>query len=154
MANAAMSIHVTTRRTREPTAEDGKRSVSNAVTRGFAQRCPACGVGRMFERYLKVTHACKICHTALHHHRADDAPPYFTIFVVGHVIVAGVLALEQAYAPEAWVHAAIWVPLTLLLSLLFLPRAKGALVALQWALRMHGFESEQSPHSPEQRTGD
>lgn len=85
----------------------------------------------------------------MHHHRADDAPPYFTMLIVGHIVVGGVLALEQTYAPDSWVHGLIWLPLTLALSLWFLPRVKGAVVGLQWALRMHGFggapENEERP---------
>jgi uncharacterized protein (DUF983 family) len=59
--------------------------------------------------------------------------------VVGHVVVGGVLALEQTYAPPSWVHLVIWLPTIIIMSLLLLPRVKGALVGLQWALRMHGF---------------
>jgi uncharacterized protein (DUF983 family) len=94
----------------------------------------------MFRRYLKVWDACPNCGEALHHHRADDAPPYFTILVVGHVVIGGVLALERAYAPPGWVHAALWLPLTLILTLVLLSRVKGALIGLQWALYMHGFD--------------
>jgi len=57
--------------------------------------------------------------------------------------------LEQAYAPEAWIHALIWVPLTLILSLSILPRVKGALVGLQWALKMHGFGTGPDPAQPD-----
>ena len=109
------------------------------MLRGVRYQCPQCGKGQLFERYLKVADHCNACGEAMHHHRADDAPPYFTIFIVGHFVVGGILALEQAYKPSAWLHAAIWVPLVLVLTLLMLPRIKGALVALQWALRMHGF---------------
>ena len=115
------------------------RDVWPSLLRGFALRCPSCGKGRMFHRYLKVSDQCPSCGEELHHHRADDAPPYFTIVIVGHVIVGGVLALERAVSPPTWVHAAIWLPLTLVCSLLLLPRIKGAIVGLQWALRMHGF---------------
>jgi len=80
------------------------------------------------------------CGEALHYHRADDAPPYFTIVIVGHVIVSLVLSLEMAYRPALWIHAALWLPLTVILTLLALPPIKGALVALQWALLMHGFD--------------
>lgn len=111
------------------------------MAHGALWRCPACGKGALFARYLRVADACPSCGEALHHHRADDAPPYFTIFIVGHLLVAGALSLEQAYAPPSWVHAAIWVPLTLVLCLSLLPVVKGALVGLQWALRMHGFAS-------------
>src|SRR5262249_20657559 len=60
-------------------------------------------------------------------------------FIVGHVIVGGALWLEIALAPPTWLHLAIWLPLTLVMSLLLLPRIKGSLVGLQWALRMDGF---------------
>jgi len=71
--------------------------------------------------------------------RADDAPPYVTIFVVGHLIVASVLAVDLVYAWPMWLNVAVWFPVTIALSLAFLPSAKGAIVGLQWALRMHGF---------------
>ena len=96
----------------------------------------------MFRRYLKVADTCPQCGEALHHQRADDAPPYFTIVIVGHVVVGLVLAVEMAYRPPLWVHAALWLPLTVILTLLVLPLVKGALVALQWALLMHGFDPD------------
>jgi uncharacterized protein (DUF983 family) len=122
-----------------PTSVEEPRSVQNAILRGLAQRCPACGQGAIFRAYLKVSDRCPQCGEELHHHRADDAPPYFTIIVVGHIVVGGVLAMEQGLAPASWVQAVVWLPLTVLLSVLILPRVKGALVGLQWALRMHGF---------------
>jgi len=118
------------------------RKIFPAIMAGMAHRCPACGYATLYSGYLKIAHSCSSCDESLHHHRADDAPPYLTIFIVGHLIVAGVLKLEQAYEPEVWVHIAIWTPLTLLLSLLLLPRIKGGLVGLQWALRMHGFAGD------------
>lgn len=122
----------------------GDRPVAGAMLRGLQHKCPACGKGRLYRAYLKIVDTCPSCGAELHHHRADDAPPYFTIFIVGHVLVAGALALEQTIAPETWVHAALWLPLTLILSLTLLPRIKGALVGLQWALRMHGFGDEEA----------
>ena len=63
-----------------------KRDAWLAIRRGFMGRCPACGEGRIFGRYLKVNAACPQCGEELHHHRADDAPPYATIFIVGHIV--------------------------------------------------------------------
>jgi len=120
----------------------GPRSVSEAIQRGLLLRCPACGQGRMFRRYLKVADQCPSCGEALHHHRADDAPPYFTIAIVGHIVVGLVLAVEMAYRPPLWLHAAMWLPLTVILALIALPPIKGALVALEWALLMHGFDPQ------------
>ena len=90
-----------------------RRDTLLAMRRGFAQRCPKCGKRTLFWKYLKVNDECPCCGEALHHHRADDAPAYFTIVVVGHFIVGGVLALHKGLAPPEWVQLAIWMPLTL-----------------------------------------
>jgi uncharacterized protein (DUF983 family) len=82
---------------------------------------------------------CTGCGTELHHHRADDAPPYFTILAVGHIVVPAMLLLERMVEPPSWVHTVLWLPLVLVLSLALLPRIKGALIGFQWAHRMHGF---------------
>jgi len=132
-------------RTTEVYRSDGglpdARPIFASMLRGAAHKCPACGVGAMFRRYLKVADACPHCGEELHHHRADDAPAYFTIVIVGHIVVGLVLAVEIAYRPALWVHAALWLPLTVILTLVLLPSVKGALVGLQWALRMHGFDA-------------
>lgn len=127
--------------------EDTKRpprNVMQAMLRGFSQRCPNCGEGVLFWKYLKVQDVCPNCGEELHHNRTDDAPPYFTMLVVGHFVVGGVLSLERAFSPPTWVQLAIWLPLTLLASLWLLPRVKGSLIGLQWALYMHGFDG---PHN-------
>lgn len=124
------------------------RSVPDAMLRGARFSCPACGQRTLFRSFLKVADRCTHCGEELHHHRADDAPPYFTILIVGHLVVAGVLGLEQAVAPAQWVQLAVWVPLTVILSLWLLPHIKGALVGLQWACRMHGFGSGPDPADP------
>jgi uncharacterized protein (DUF983 family) len=113
-----------------------------AMMRGWRGLCPNCGEGRMFRAFLKVADHCPACGEALHHQRTDDAPAYFVILVVGHLIVPIVLAVETAYAPAYWIHAMLWLPLTLGLSLAILQPIKGTLVGLQWAMRMDGFNPE------------
>jgi uncharacterized protein (DUF983 family) len=117
-----------------------RRDMALAMKRGALNRCPSCGNGHMFASYLKVNDACPSCGEELHHQRADDAPPYVVISIVGHIIIGLMLWLEMAYHPPIWVHMTVWAPLTLVLSLLLLPPVKGALVGMQWALRMHGFQ--------------
>lgn len=116
-----------------------KRDIKMSMLRGWRQKCPACEKGALYGKYLKVLDTCPACGEELFHQRADDAPPYFTMVVVGHVVIGGVLVLEKAFAPPSWVHLALWMPLTVALSLVLLPRVKGTLIGLQWALRMHGF---------------
>jgi uncharacterized protein (DUF983 family) len=135
--------------TNDPDAPADTRSWPAAVLRGLNCRCPACGVGRLYSSYLKVIPVCPSCGEELHHQRADDAPPYFTMFIVGHIIIGGLLVLEKTLAPATWIHLVIWLPLTLILSLWLLPKVKGGLVGLQWALRMHGFGGETDDTAPE-----
>ncbi len=120
-------------------ADDDARSVVSAMGRGARLSCPRCGTRTMFKGYLKVADKCGSCGEELHHHRADDAPPYITIFLVGHIIVPLMLIIEQSYFPPMWVHWLIWPAAALGLALGLLPVVKGAFVGLQWALRLHGF---------------
>lgn len=109
------------------------------MLRGLMCRCPDCGTGRLFEGFLRVRATCPNCSAELHHHRADDAPPYFTMVIVGHLVVGAVLWAEIVYSPPVWLHMVIWLPLTLVVSLALLRPIKGMIVGAQWALGMHGF---------------
>lgn len=129
------------------------RDVWTALRRGAGRKCPACGRGKMFRAYLKVADTCPNCGEELHHHRADDAPAYFTMVIVGHVIVGGILSMEKALAPPTWVHLAIWLPALTLMTLLLLPVCKSMLVSLQWALRMHGFGGTEDVPVPDPAAG-
>ncbi len=110
-----------------------------AMGRGFVGRCPACGKGRLFGRFLKVADRCNVCGAEFHHHRADDFPPYIVMFLVGHVVVYGILQTETRLEVPLWVHLAVWPALTLVLAVGLLQPVKGAVVGLQYALGMHGF---------------
>ena len=117
-----------------------KRDVWAACMSGLQHKCPNCATGPLYRSYLKVHDHCPHCSEALYHHRADDAPPYFTIFIVGHLIIPAMIAVEMAYAPALWLHGLIWAPAILLLCMGLLPRVKGFIVGLQWGLKMHGFD--------------
>ena len=121
---------------------DAPRNAWQAIRKGVRGCCPNCGEGKMFRSYLKVNDACPHCGEELFHQRADDAPPYMTIFVVGHIIGTFMILVEE-YWPDApiWLHAMVWPTITLILSLWLLPIIKGGLIGHQWALRMHGFET-------------
>lgn len=115
------------------------RDVWPALRNGWRKKCPSCGKGAMYHAYLKVNDACPSCGTELHHHRADDAPPYFVMTISGHVVIAGVLLCEKYLSLSPLVEVGIWSAVLVVLSLWLLPRVKGALIGYQWALGMHGF---------------
>ena len=114
-------------------------SFKTDLLRGLRGQCPNCGQGRMFRAFLKVADRCDHCGEELYHHRADDLPAYLVVALVGHLVVATALFVEADYALALWIEMAIFVPLTLGLSLLLLQPTKGAVVALQWHMGMHGF---------------
>ena len=105
-----------------------------AVVRGVKGLCPACGQTKCFRGYLKVVPECEACGAPLGQIRADDAPPYFTIFIVGHVIIGLMLWVEKAYKPELWVHAILWLPITLALTVALMQPVKGATLGLMLKL--------------------
>jgi uncharacterized protein (DUF983 family) len=120
-------------------ATEAERPLGPAMLRGWQRHCPKCGSGPMMRGYLKVRESCPVCGEQLHHHRADDGPAYLTILIVGHLMAPLLLFIFTRYRPDPLVLAAVFSVGTVALSLYLLPRLKGALVALQWAKRMHGF---------------
>ena len=130
---------VTTVWTRDAAATE-KRDVWTAIQRGFRCRCPRCGEGKLFRAFLKVDDHCSVCGLDFTPHRADDLPAYLVIVIVGHIVVPLALWIETDYSPPVWLQLAIYLPLTLFASLGLLQPVKGAVVGLQWALRMHGFD--------------
>lgn len=121
-------------------APECERAWWPAVRRGFSGHCPQCAEGDMFRAYLKVNDCCPQCSEELHHQRADDAPPYLTIFIVGHIVAAMLMIADDRWPQlEMWIHMFLWPGIAILMSLWLLPRVKGALIGYQWALRMHGF---------------
>lgn len=102
--------------------------------RGLMCKCPSCGQTRLFRGYLTVVHECSNCHAPLGSVRADDAPPYFTIFAVGHIVIPGMFMTSRVYDIPDLYQGLIWLPVTALLSLGFLRPIKGATVGLMLRL--------------------
>jgi uncharacterized protein (DUF983 family) len=124
----------------EATLPDLRNETVEALMKGFRGYCPACGKGRMFRAYLKVADNCPACGEELHHHRADDFPAYLVIVITGHILVPIVLAVETIFAPSMWLSIPLWLTVAASVSAGLLQPIKGAVVALQWQLGMHGFE--------------
>jgi uncharacterized protein (DUF983 family) len=133
--------------TRETGAVE-KRDVWSAMRRGLRGRCPRCGQGKLFRAFLKVDNNCSVCGLDYTPHRADDLPAYLVIVIVGHILVPVILWIETDYAPAVWLQLSIYLPVTLVASLGLLQPVKGAVVGVQWALRMHGFDENAPSEIP------
>ncbi|MCH8686063.1 DUF983 domain-containing protein [Pedomonas mirosovicensis] len=123
------------------TKDAAERPLKPALLRGFLGRCPACGKGRLFARFLKATPACASCGADMTLHAADDLPPYLSIIATGHVVVTILLEVESAFHPSMAFHMITWPLVTLVMATALIQPFKGAVIGLQWAYRMHGFGS-------------
>jgi len=113
------------------------------LKRGLLHRCPNCGDGHLYTRYLKVDPECEACGHELGSYPADDGPAYFTILLVGHLFVAPLLFFHWIWeAPPMLVAPMTLIPLAGL-TLLLLPRVKGGVIGALWAFRLR--KAEETP---------
>jgi uncharacterized protein (DUF983 family) len=124
-----------------------QRSVGQAILRGLMCRCPNCGKGKVFGGYLKVNDTCSECGTKLSSARADDFPPYIAIFIVGHVLVGWMLHAEMSGPVDPMLYVWTMIPAAIVLPLVLLPPIKGAVIGLQWANYMYGFDPNRADTS-------
>ncbi len=115
------------------------RPLGQAMMRGVRGRCPACGEGPVLSGYLTPRAACPSCAEDLSAQRTDDGPAYVTILFVSHLVLPLLLVAYMAWRPSPIALIIGFCALAATLSLLMLPRVKGAMIGLQWAKRMHGF---------------
>src|SRR3546814_3426947 len=118
-----------------PPSSDG--DVRNALLQGFKGHCPACGVARLFGRFLKPVAACSACSQDWTHQRADDFPAYIVILLLGHLIVPLVIETNRLFALSVTVQMLLWPTLTAVLALALLqPRSEEHTSELQSLMRI------------------
>lgn len=100
---------------------------------GLKGRCPRCGEGPLFDGFLTPAPRCAKCGLDFAFIDSGDGPAVFIILLIGFVIVGGALVTEVVWRPPYWLHAVIWGPLSVILSLGLLRPAKGLLIGLQYA---------------------
>ena len=98
-------------------------------------RCPRCGKGSLFRGYLKLSQSCSACELDFTRFEAGDGPAVFVILIVGAIVAGGALITEVTFQPPYWVHAVIWGPALVILSLALLRPLKAALIVLQYKHR-------------------
>ncbi|MGP0092541.1 MAG: DUF983 domain-containing protein [Xanthobacteraceae bacterium] len=99
---------------------------------GLSCRCPRCGKGKLFRGFLEVMPSCTVCGLDYSFVDAGDGPAVFVILIAGFVVVGAALIVEMRYHPPYWVHAALWGPLILVVTLVPLRLLKSLLIALQY----------------------
>jgi uncharacterized protein (DUF983 family) len=114
-------------------------TLKQAMLRGLRGQCPRCGDARLFARYLKAEPLCPSCGQDWTRHQADDFPPYIAIFAAGHLLAPVIIGLSLLRVLPMWAEVAVLLALAAGLLYALLQPAKGAVIALQWWMGMHGF---------------
>lgn len=99
---------------------------------GLRCRCPRCGKGRVYKAYLVFAERCTVCGLDFRFADAGDGPAVFVILIAGAFIVTCALIVEVNFSPPYWLHAILWLPLTIGMCLGLLPPLKATLFALQY----------------------
>ena len=118
--------------------EDRATSLKTAIRRAVMGRCPACGEGKLMRSYLKQVESCAACGEGFGHIRADDAAPWGTIILVGHVFLPFAFMVDMDFMPT-WAAMLLLAGLFSLISLAVLPRAKALFLAILWQTRAPGY---------------
>jgi uncharacterized protein (DUF983 family) len=111
---------------------DSSTTLTETLLRGLACKCPRCGRGKLYAGFLTLAAKCDACGLDYAFIDTGDGPAIFIIMIAGAIVVASALIVEIQYQPPFWVHAALWLPLTLAVTLWPLRAAKSLLISLQF----------------------
>ncbi|WP_379923455.1 DUF983 domain-containing protein [Erythrobacter sp. R86502] len=126
----------------DPTRYNLPDSFIAALLRGARGRCPRCGEGAVFRKWLKPHDHCGVCGLDLSVQQADDFPAYIGIFVVGHLLAPIVIAMIGTYGLSAWLTLAIILPVAVIMLLVMLQPTKGAVISFLWWHGIGAFKRE------------
>ena len=127
------------RRTMSVAMTESEISLKTAAARALMGRCPCCGNGSLMKSYLKQVENCSVCGESFGQIRADDAAPWLTIILVGHVFLPFAFLVNVDWMP-LWAAMGMWAACFTTIALAILPRAKALLIAVLWQTRAPGYE--------------
>jgi uncharacterized protein (DUF983 family) len=107
-------------------------TLGGSIAAGLSCACPRCGRGKLFTGFLSLRPRCDVCGLDYDFADAGDGPAVFIMLLGGAVVVAAALITEVEFHPPYWLHAVLWLPLILLVTLGPLRPMKGLMIALQF----------------------
>ena len=135
-----------------PSDPPAKGRFWRGMARGISGKCPNCGQGRLYSAYLKIQPRCSLCGHDNSQYRADDAGPYFTILITGHLVVGPMLFFPFIWKAPLMLVIFTTLPILAVVILVLLPVVKGAVVGALWALRQGKDEAEDAAVTADQTT--
>jgi len=113
-------------------SDNATRTLSEAIVAGLTCACPRCGRGKLFEGFLSLRPRCEVCGLDYDFADSGDGPAVFIMLLGGAIVVAAALITEVKFQPPYWLHAVLWLPLILIVTLGPLRPMKGLMIALQF----------------------
>lgn len=117
------------------TQDESHRDTWLAARRGLRMRCPNCGKGKLLAGYLRPAAACSECGEQTGLIRADDAPAWATVLLVGHVVSPLFFLFATQDATASLMAFLLIAAVVVVMTFALLPRMKGLFVGLIWATR-------------------
>lgn len=108
------------------------KSLKITILNGLKCKCPGCGKGKLFYKYLKQVDKCDNCNEKLENYKAEDGPAWLTLILVGHILAPFMMKKEIYNLYSTSVCIAFFIAIGTFLTLFLLPRAKGLFIAVLW----------------------
>ena len=110
----------------------GQPSVAKAAFYGL---CPQCGTKTLFAGVARFADRCDNCGLDYNSFNVGDGPAALLTMAIGALVIVLAIIVDAAFHPPFWVHALIWIPFTVAVTVGSLRVAKGALLALEYRNR-------------------
>lgn len=94
--------------------------------------CPQCGEKTLFSSGIQFAPSCKACGLDYSRFNVGDGPAGFLTLIIGALMVGLAIWLDIAASPPFWVHALLWIPLTIAAVVGGLRLSKAALLAAEY----------------------
>ncbi len=101
----------------------------------FRPRCPACGDGYLFQKFVGFLPQCPSCSFEYTQWVKDDGPAFFVLSILCAVVVPLAIWVEVAFEPALWVHIVAWTALIFIGTVLMLRPVKAVWIYCQWYFR-------------------
>jgi uncharacterized protein (DUF983 family) len=106
------------------------------LKRGFFNRCPSCGEGKLLRGFTTPHKCCSHCHLDFEPLRADDGPAWATILIAGHLSMPFVFFMLDLGLDNMVLEISASIAFILGISALILPRAKGMFMSVIWQMHI------------------
>ncbi|MEW4468281.1 DUF983 domain-containing protein [Parasphingorhabdus sp. JC815] len=113
------------------TDDENTKGQPDIVSAALLGLCPNCAQKTLFRSITAFSSKCRACGLDYDQYNVGDGPAAFLILIIGGMVLALALIVELNFYPPVWVHALLWVPLTIGAVVGSLRLSKGLLLILE-----------------------